>query len=352
MSPKTVPILAILAVLVLAVPTVAVDGAQSKDYPSQLDDNGKDLYLQLGTMFKDAEKDPVDTLSISYKVPTPSLFKDSASADSYAKAMVKDTLAAYYLSDPSVIWLWDYPVASVEIGVVTGEVRVSGSTSTWYAPTSVTFQLSVPKAFVNDPSTEANETLVAITAVKDALKAFEGDTVTKVRSINSELRGIASMTDSEGTVSNIHDALVTKKSSSAGVAAAFTVLAKNSEVDALTVVGYDSNSNIIYWNQVSMNETWYAVDCTWNGSQEKNCLLVGTFTSVIDGQKTSGFGSTHSVDLNLIGTTLQAPAISQTGYFWPDETPFYMKYGAQILLAAIGAIIAVSFLYAIRSGVI
>ncbi len=344
-----------MALMACAIAIPVVDAAQSDDYVSQLDDNGLGLYGYVDGQL--VVKDGVVPLSISivYPIGTPVLFDDVASAKAYAESMVADALSALYLSDPYSVWLWDYPVKELGIDVVTTVVGgYSGSPATSYvAPTSVSFVLNVPEAYRDDPATEVDETLEALNAVDSATKTFEGTLYDKVRGINDILRGVDVTADGEGTIGNIHDALVKGASSTAGIAAAFTYLCEVNGIDALTVQGsvLDGDGFVqAYWNVVRDGESWLAVDCTWNSGDEKNCLLAGVSSDVSFEGAIHGYGSTHVADLSSIPADgLVAPQIAIDGYEWPDERGFVMKYGAHIAMAVITLLIVLAIVIAIRN---
>lgn len=364
MSSKTVTLLVIAMVAAVALPAVLQDASAdaSDHYKSQLDGNGQGIYEAMAAAFTAAEESPGDEVQVQYTASMPVLFTTADSLEEYVKSLVRNTLAAYYLSDPSPIWLWNYPLVddlSADIGLTFTYRTVTFDGASWITLTSVSFTLTVPDAYKDDASTEANEVAAAITAVKEAVAAItvSGSTVQdKVSSINDTLRGITSATDAEGTVGNIYDALVTKTSSSAGVAAAFTYLCSLNGVTAVTavgdVIGTDGSTSTGYWNEVAEDDAWYAVDCTWNSSSARNCLMVGTTSTVTFNSTSYGFGATHYVDLTGLSSTLVDPDLSSAGVSWPDDSSFLDKYGGYLILALIGIVIIVTLLHAVRNGVV
>lgn len=366
MSTKLLSLLAIATVAMIMVPVIDVDAgsAVAGDYESQLDSNGKGLYDTIVTELSKAEGSPTDTVTVSYDVRTPVLFESTeagkAEAGEYAIGMVNDVLAALYYTDPSYIWLWDYPVTGAVVDKVVEQVALTseGTSVTYYTVSAVSFQLNVPEAFKDDPSTEKNETLDAITSVRDKMRSFEGSVMDKVSAINDVLRGVSKVDEEEGKVGNIYDALVTGKSTSAGIAAAFTCMCAANGVDAQTVRGsvlkdMDANTAVGYWNMVFDEDKWYAVDCSWNSSEARNCLMVG-FTSkvVVPGQDSfTRFGASHNADLDMsAANSLSTPVLESEGVSWPDDSTILEKYGSQIFMVIIGVVLAGAFIYAIRTG--
>ncbi|MDO5853736.1 MAG: transglutaminase domain-containing protein [Thermoplasmata archaeon] len=364
MSSKTVTLLVIVLVASMAVPLVLEDSSAdaSDRYVSQLDSNGQGLYAQMSTAFASAAESPTDSVFVTYTVGTPMLFSTTDEAKEYALSMMEDAVAAYYLTDPSWIWLWDYPaITDLETGLgfghTTTTVTVNGTQ--WIMLVSVSFTLTVPEEFKDDTSTEANEVAEAIAAVKEAAEAVtvSGESVQdRVSSINDTLRGITSATDDEGTVGNIYDALVTKTSSSAGVAAAFTYLCSLNGLTAVTVAGSvlasDGSMSDGFWNEVLQDDSWYAVDCTWNSSTARNCLMVGTTSSVTLGSTSYGFGATHYAEPEQLSSALAAPALASGGVEWPDDSTVIEKYGGYVIVLLIVVVIVVTFVHAIKKGIV
>ena len=152
MSPKSVSFLAIALVAILAVPVMSAVadadvGQSSGFYRDQLDANGQGLYDEVEATLAALEEVPVNEAKISYTMS--SVPSTEADAVSYAQSVVSDALAALYLSDPSYVWLWDYPISNVAIGTSSFD-PASGTIA-------VTFSLAVPVRYADDPETEANE---------------------------------------------------------------------------------------------------------------------------------------------------------------------------------------------------
>ncbi|MDO5852679.1 MAG: hypothetical protein Q4Q62_01185 [Thermoplasmata archaeon] len=362
MSSKTVTLLVIAMVAAVALPAVLQDASAdaSDHYKSQLDGNGQGIYEAMAAAFTAAEESPGDEVQVQYTASMPVLFTTADSLEEYVKSLVRNTLAAYYLSDPSPIWLWNYPLVddlSADIGLTFTYRTVTFDGASWITLTSVSFTLTVPDAYKDDTSTETNEVADAIAAVKAAAEAVtvsEGTIQDKVSSINDALRAKTVTTDAEGTVGNIYDALVTGTSSSAGIAAAFTYLCSLHGVTAVTAVGDvqgTDGTSTGYWNEVKEDDAWFAVDCTWNTDTARNCLMVGTTSTVTFNSTSYGFGATHYVDLTGLSDTLVDPDLSSEGVSWPDDSTFVDKYGGYIILALIVIVIAVAFFHAIRTGV-
>lgn len=330
MSHKTIALIAMASVLALLSAAAApASGAEASatHYKDELDGDGQALYGVLGTVFAEAMADVPTELHVS--------FDSTLSGMDEAKELVNRVLAAYYLSDPSPIWLWDTPVTEVEVGLSEKDAGV-------YA---ISFKLSVPDSFRDG------------TSAKDAVKALEAELATyggtdreKVSAINDRLRGVSSKTDGEVEVSSVYDALVEGKSSSAGIAAAFTCLAAKNGLTAVTVYGdvrTSDGSEKGYWNEVVDGGKWYAADSTWNSKTSKNCLLAGAFTQVAYGETATGFGATHSAD--AFGG-LSAPEIEADGVEWPDERGFAERYGIYVFGAIVAVIVVWAMLHAVRAG--
>ncbi len=355
MNLRTLSMLVVSALLILtcSVLVPSADAAADQTYRGQLDDNAAGLFDELSATFGSAE--PAETLEIKYVFKDPVLFgeDDVDGAKAYILAEVQAALAAYYLTDPSPIWLWGLPASPVDkedvkSSVVSVTVSHSGGITTYQTPNSVTFTLSVPEKYKADPAK-------AVSEVKEKIQTFEGTVREKVTGINDILRNVKSVTDKDGEVGNIHGALVSGSSSSAGVAAAFTVLAKASGLEAFTVVGQvmtgdGSATEAGYWNVVKDEDGWYAVDSTMNGSSWRNCLLAGVTAQIDLAGQQERFGATHTADAFLLGARLNAPQISSSGYDWPDDRSLLDKYGTYVFGAVIAVIIVATLLHAVRRG--
>ena len=176
MSPKSVSFLAIALVAILAAPVMSAvadaDAGQSSGfYRDQLDANGQGLYDEVAATLAALEEAPVNEAKVSYTMS--SVPSTEADAVSYAQSVVSDALAALYLSNPSYVWLWDYPISNVAIGTSSFD-PVSGAIS-------VTFSLTVPDRYADDPETEANELAETIADFRDRIETFEGDALSIVR---------------------------------------------------------------------------------------------------------------------------------------------------------------------------
>lgn len=351
MNVRTISMLIASAMLILALSAAAPlsDADDAHTYRDQLDGNAKGLYDELGELFGSAE--PSEVLEVKYVFKDPVLFDDVERAEAYRLSEVRNALTAYYLSDPSPIWLWDLPVSSVDDtdgAIIPVTVTYEGEARTYQTPYSVTFKLTVPEEFRDDPAK-------AVSDVDAKIKAFDGTVRDKVTAINDVLRGLKVVDDGEGEVSNIHDALVSGSSSSAGIAAAFAVLAKASGLDAATVIGQvmtgtGDETSEGYWNIVEDEGGWYAVDSTMNGTSWRNCLLAGITTTIDISGHQERFGATHAACGSILGTPLNAPQIGSSGYDWPDDRSFFDKYGTYVFGAVIAVVIVLTLLHAVRAG--
>lgn len=355
MSYKTLPVLAVVLVLAMAPLAMAEDSdaSPSGTYKEQLDANGQALYAYLESRFAELEESPVAEASFTFTLAAPVILASTEDASDRAESLVGDVLTAYYMMDPTPIWLWDLPDSSgIDVKPSTATIDNFGDTE-YKVLTSVSFKLTSPSDF-----SDAESIKTAMKAVKDALATVSGDTdKDKVVAINDILRGKDVTDEVSGECTTVYDALVTGASSSSGIAAAFTALCAANGVTAMTVNGLvmrstDDDAVQGYWNYVRIDGTWYAVDSTFNGSDSDNCLLAGSTTKVdIDGGSVR-FLSTHAADVGFLdGTTLSAPALSSPGWDWPEaEESFFDKYGMYIFGGLIAIIIIAVLLHAVRVG--
>ena len=346
-----------VAVLVLAVALfvpLASDGSDAAEqsfYMSQLDENGCAVFNALGGLLGNYD----NTAVVDVTFDSITLFEDEGSARAYAGSVVADALAAKYYSEPLIPHLWDLPVTYPEVIVNISEATLSDNPVKYYIVTGVGITLSVPADVQDDPNTDTNELESKVNEVKDAVRSFSpsgSNDADKVKSIAGHLKTVRSAEDDEGEVSNIYDAVVTKRSSSAGGAAAFTYYCMANSIESVTVRGlvYDgSESSVEYWNAVRTGGSWYAVDTVMYNEGNKAYLMAGSATQVVKGETPERLSTTHVEDLDLSQPNgLDAPTLNKTEYPYPDDTPFLVKYGGWIILALIIAIAAFFMVKAAR----
>jgi hypothetical protein len=349
MNRKSCALLSLAVLVMLAVPFQS--GSDASDtpvgyYESQLDDVGKSVYGQvLDAMMADATADSVD---VSATIGSDLVFRasDSAAAmsaaDAYCSDVISKVLTALYLDDPSLIWLWDYPVTSIELSFMHEEVEIFQSTDSAYAPGTVGFTLSVSQDYAGKVAETRDALLAAAQAFPDAATMQK-----TVRSIHDRIYAIKSVDDAEGTVSNAYDALVTKESSSIGKAAAFTYVCKVKSIDAVTLAGtaYKSSGSaegsVAFWNAVASDGSWYLVDCTL-----KDCVLLGTTGTAGGVMSSIRVASTGVMGLDVPGY----PELSRLSYEFPDERGFLEKYGPHVMIGLIGVLISAAVVMAVRQG--
>ncbi|MGN0098465.1 MAG: hypothetical protein ACI38Y_03965 [Candidatus Methanomethylophilaceae archaeon] len=341
-----IPVAVLVLALALFAPVVqeGSDAAEQSFYMSQLDVNGCAVFNALGGLLGNYS----NTAEVDVTFDSITLFEDEGSARAYAGSVVDDALAAKYYSEPLIPHLWDLPVSYPEVKVNTSEVTLSDNPVKYYIVTGVSIVLSVPEDMGDDPGTDTNELEKRINEVKEAVRSFSpsgGNDADKVKSIAGHLRSVKSVDDEEGQVSNIYDAVVSKRSSSAGVAAAFTYYCMANSIESVTVRGlvYDgSDSSVEYWNAVRTGGSWYAVDTVMYNQGNKAYLMAGSATQVVAGETPERLSTTHVADLDLSQPNgLDAPDLSRDGYPYPDDTPFLEKYGGWIILTLIIGIAAV-----------
>lgn len=383
MNSKIVAAMAVFCfIAVLAAPVAAEETGSAlpnTDYVSQLDENGRNVYDDVTGRF-DTELSgsaPSRDLSFTIFLTDPVLFSTAEEATAYAQGIVQTALAAIYYTDAEAIWLWDLPISAPEVTVECGSVQISYDDGrvpgTYSIPVSVSFTVSVPTDFVDNPDTTQNEIYQAITDLRNAASEI---TVTaesvpdKVIAIARALDSVRMIDDRDpteatedqeadpGSVSNAYDALVTGESSSAGIAMAFTYLCELNGITASTVKGTvvtnaDGATETGYWNVLWDGERWYAADVTIYDGDGREPLMAGMSTMVYVSDMTAhrGFGSTHVADLDLAtANSLNAVTVPADGYDWPDDRTFFEKYGTHVMAVIITAIIVGVIIYALKKG--
>lgn len=378
MNAKMVAALAVFCfIAVMFVPAVDADGDSAQaDYVSQLDANGTSVYNEVTGRFSTEinSGNPSSTLTIPVNFNDPQLFSTEEAARAYALDVANSALAAIYYTDAEAVWLWDLPITAPQIDVVCRTVDVSYPdseipTATYYTPSYVTIVVSVPSD-VEDLTTQENETIQVINALREARFEVTGSVSEKVQAIANRLYSITEVDDTlvlpedagedvQLSVSNAYDALVTGRSSSAGIAMAFTYLCAYNGVVAETVKGdvvtdMDNNTVTGFWNVVWDGESvWYNVDVTFYDGDDRAPLMAGMSTSITMPGTTTlrGFGAVHVADLDLAADNSLSPtSVPARGFEWPDDRTFLEKWGTHVMAIVIVAVIVGVILYAVKRG--
>ncbi len=338
MISKTGAALMLAVALAACLSACLADASDAESYyRSQLDDNGRAVYDAVSACASSDDR----ILEMEVGFPAPVLQSTEESAKGYAVRMVNAALASLYYESPLLIWLWDLPLKSLDVSVSTEKAVLSGDGREYYIAVSASFELESPGRYSGTPVQEV------IRQAEEACSGlvYKGNDAEKAKSIYKHLSGVTAKKDAEGEISNIYDAVCVKSSSSAGIAAAFTHIAKINGLDACTVKGTSyagsSEGEEYYWDAVRSGGSWYAVDV------KGGCLMAGSGTK--DGDET--FGSTHSASLDMKSPNgLRAPDLAREGYAYPDETPFFQKYGAYVLVGVMSAIIIAMLYIGARDG--
>lgn len=356
MRTKNAVILAVAFLMAVAcAPAVSGDAADTDSgYASQLDANGKQIYSEVVSVIASALEDPSNSLTVTVEPDHLVVFEAKEDVYSYNEGLIEKALYAVYYSMPMAAWLWNLPVAEPEIEATVDLVKVApdddpSAVKTYWRLSEVAITMTVPDAIADDASTDDNELKAALEKVKSAVKTYSGDDASKVKAIADDLRTIAPKDDGDGEVSNLYDALVEKKSSSAGVAAAFAYTAQSNGLDALTVHGITgTGSDTGYWNVVQLDGKWYGADVKAYDGKDKSPLLAGSATKLSSGTEYERFGSTHIADEEPLAQI----SIVRDGYSWPDDRSFFEKWGSEAIIVVIVIVILATIIYALKKDVI
>ncbi len=334
----------------MAIPMMDTDAADSEvfRYYSELDGNGKAVYSAVSSLNTVTETEI--TFSVDFTDIDLRLFNDSADAKAYAVSTVKNALAAVYLSCPMVPYIWDYPVTGVEVESELGTSTIEGAETVYYEVVSVSFKLAVPEGITAESMKSLND---AIADVK-----VTGNTDSdKVISIISYLSGVRFLKDEEGKISNIYNALVDKKATSAGISQAFNKLCEDNGIKAISVAGnneFAADEEISVWNNVNLKgdldgETvmqWFIVDPLYCASYG----ITGYLTDVGKDNAYYSMSSAHYINLDKIGENdLPTPQLAKGKYVREGGLNFLELYGDKIMIAAIGVVTVAALVYALRA---
>jgi len=342
----------IIAAAVMFIPASDADISDTEifTYYELLEENDAAVYKEV------AKATSVDAGTKDFEVAFKDmrLFSDIDRAKDYGDSTVQQALAAVYLSCPMVPYIWDYPVKKVEVTPSISTVKImtaDGKESTSYVVDSVSFSLTVPEGITADSIKEIN-------SVIDSVKVTGNTDADKVLSIMSYLNGLSFLKDEEGEVSNIYDALVVKKTTSAGVSQAFSQLCMLNNIPVITVTGYNllaAEETFSCWNYVYLEGdvdgttkmSWYIVDPSYTNSTG----IAGYLTEVVYENKAYSMSSAHYTDLTLSSpNTLTVPPLEKNSYVPVGGIPFWQKYGEMFIIMAIAVLVILALLHAAKTG--
>lgn len=352
MRTKSAALLAVTClVAIVCVPFVTdpVSGSTG-GYDSQLDANGQQIYEEVLSRVSSGLADPTETIDISIDFNRIVAMDSNEDVTAYIERITSEALFAAYYSQPMAVWLWDLPVVQPELTTAVNLLKITSvddpsDVKGYFSPKSVSFILTVPEDMKQDLKTK-------IEKVTSAIMSVSGDVPSVVKAISGDLRNISQKDDAEGEISNVYDALVDRKSSSAGIAAAFTLVAKSNGLNALTVCGTTGSDKekVGYWNIVDFDGGWYGVDVTIYDGKDKSPIMAGYNTKIVmgDGTYYERFGSTH-----IAGDGhLNQMEIVRNGYSWPDDRSIFEKWGNQIFMVIIVAMILGAIIYALKKDIV
>ena len=341
---------AVLAVAFL-VPAMGADADVGLfSYKSQLDENGLHVYKEVAG----SETVTDETKGFVIEFEESILFSEEEKAKKYANSTVQNALAAAYLSNPMVAYLWNYPVTEVSVDTTISKVTVTTETGeqTYYTAAKITFSLTVPEGITADSMKELDE------AIKGYSIGGSSD-ADKVSDIMSQLDKLKFKQDEEGKISNIYDALVKKEATSAGIAQAFMQFCNLNNIPSIIVAGDNLKADKetkSFWNYVYLEgdhkgETyfaWYVVDPTYFVSAG----ICGYQTPVEYDGETYSMSALLNTNLNLSSENdLTVPQLTADKYVRPGGPSFLEQHGEKLVLAGIGVVLAVGMLYAVRKGI-
>ena len=346
-----------IAVAILAVamflPFTETDAGDSGmfSYSSQLDDNGLLVYNAVSKV--NTVGDSSKEFIISFSDSTLYGYDTEDKAKAYANRTVQDALSAVYLSNPMVAYLWDYPVKAVSVNVSVSQVKVTSESgeTVFYKADKVTFILTVPEGITSESMKELD----------DAIKTYEfgsGSDAEKVSEMIKKLNKLKFKEDEEGKISNIYDALVKKECTSAGVAQAFARFCALNNIPSIIVAGDNLKANDEpknFWNYVYLEGdqegrteyAWYVVDASYCA----DAGICGSRTTVDYDDSSYSISAILTVDLDLSSENdLRVPTVSSDKYKVPGGPSFLEEHGEKLIIAALGAVLVVGMLYAVKSG--
>jgi transglutaminase/protease-like cytokinesis protein 3 len=307
----------------LFLPFVTADSSEAGtedffSYYSQLDDEEKAVYDAIANSPSSENGWSVTLVA-------------EADADS-----VKHAVAAAYLDDPGKIWLLKVPADLVGSYV--------------YDPSARTVTFSLPDG-VSDSYEQSMADFAGSIGIQADTSVSEA-----MRLIDLRLRSSAVYTEDTDNplYYTAYGAMVLGKANSFGFAAAVKYCAENSATyDVAIVCGTLNDPDGSYphsWNAVRDSEGWYGVDVGLNEKKDTSHYLMKASND--HGYNTDyTFAASHDPDISGFmetGSVIKSPEL----YIRPTEVPveptFLDKYGGDIVIISIIAILCVALAFFAR----
>ncbi|MCL2296247.1 MAG: hypothetical protein FWC29_04110 [Methanomassiliicoccaceae archaeon] len=348
----------LLIIAAIAVPMAAAvfsQGSEGADgfvsYYDQLDANGKAIFDALNSAGPDDISVDVDLpIALTAKADV----KEDAEKYVYdlVTATVNKAFIALRMSVPQAYLGW---ILSSSTAEWTAEMTTVDNTATIK-------KVKVPIDFLSYPVDPNTGEFQGINKMQDDLDAAiakfntnSKSTRGKVMDINNYLTKLVTYDPNKGIAGKesgyAHDAygaLVDPKHYAVcdGYSKAFLLLCEKEGIECVIVLGTAVPSMEYHaWNYVKMdNGKWYAIDVTWNDTNDNAYFLLGGesfFTTHQQGVYLSS-GSISSFPFNT-------PAINKTGYDANDDGNTKL-YSAILAAAIVGIICLVLYRYAKKGG--
>ncbi|MBE7091874.1 MAG: hypothetical protein E7365_01685 [Clostridiales bacterium] len=307
--------------------------AENKPYEyfkSQLNSDEQEIYKAFlkAAVAKDGMADIPQLSSINYEFTSPTVISSKEQTDEFVKnsseikaelnklnEYFKNATSAASMDHPEYYWIINNPIAQFSYSYKADLKTV----------TLINVKINIPQPVTNSAQVldVVNEKLQSIGA--------NGDDIQKVKTIHDWLCNNVIYKETENA-HDIYGALFEGKAVCQGYAEAFKTACDYYGVKCVCVEGKGINSKgqteAHMWNYVLINNTWYAVDVTWDDQSPRifnDFYLVGANT-VATNFNNKAFKDSHLSDGRIGGTIekqFSYPELSQNAYskFNPTQAP-------------------------------
>ena len=253
-------------------PTV-VTSSKYNYYYQQLNSDSKIIYSKLEDNINNLTK---TNYKIDYGTSFNSLLGESNGTEKLS-VYFQAAIDAFFYDHPELFY-----IDSTIISLYTRSVSLLGK-NTYYVtivPKNNTNYLS--SAFPTE--IQAKQAISQVESLKNSLASkTSGDDYTKIKQVHDTLINMIEYdsTYSRKNTHNIYGALIEKKVVCEGYSKAFKYVLDSLNIPCILVGGTGTNSSgkteAHMWNYVKLNNTWYAVDLTWDdpiiiGGKTKNTI--------------------------------------------------------------------------------
>lgn len=232
----------------------------NKYFYNQLNDTSKTIYKAFASKKENMKS---GTYKVDFGSAFSNILKGADGQDKLAQ-YYQSAIEAYTYDNPDVFYL---SPNKLYLNIETTQ-KVTGNSYNVYIDNG-----TQPNYLIDEFSNEneVNSALQQINDVRDSLVSRKtGNDYKDIKMVHDY---IVENTEYDTTISkpniyNMYGALINKSAVCEGYARAFKYIMDGMGIDCVLVIGQGTNSTgqteNHAWNYVKLNNTWYAIDCTWD----------------------------------------------------------------------------------------